>query len=1079
MSQSLEFNIEPYSHSHDAGLAAMWNASDQQWPGGFTKGVPMTAERVADWMDKQVTLMRLVVTSPTGEVVAYGSLWDEPSQRGRSCYVDLLNVHPDYQARSLCRRMLTSMVDYATEHGYPRMTIGTWSANLKAVPLYKKVGFQWKPNTTVYMENYIPLLRQLPILRDFFAQADWYTHHSRALLQVEDNAQHPKTGDTEVYLYRWTQPNGAWIEAVIDRKAQTLTGLETADFAVYARVAESRPAQGISYPIVWEINNKRATPLPVRLVASGDARVQIDHTADFTLAPGEVRTITASYRCAGDAPQLDISHWRPQPTPQVTTWLLLDEDELSLGSGLHYEPAAAITTHPSPITLVPGVAQTILVQVKNQLDRPMQGELQIVTAAGLTTNWQRTIFQADALGHASAALELKSEHADEIALAVVATFVDEGQLITTAPQPLPVLVRSLGQVAAIAHHPDPAKTTVYVENDFFFGGCIQREGRMWLANKAGEEYEINLQEMLGPPYTPYEFEQKDYAITLHKTSGRVEINLTIDSTNFPGVQLGRQIIVSSSPLVEVRQWLHNTGAMVHTCKVLTSLHLPDNFAVNGQTAMPRRERLVTAMSNLIPEVEGDFPKLPAELAEQWIAHANAGLVHGVVWHQDVTEHEWRPWFFDLFSAQHAILPHQRVDLSPIYLYCGPGDWRTVRRIWQQGNGETSAEQLENRAMPAEAGPQLITLTPNPVLTLGDTATVQLYADNVRKQAIDGRLQITPPAGWHAEPAMVAVEALQEGKTIAATIQLHADNPPVGAATGQLTLQTVAFDSQQPFTILRVGDTQHAVNVTPDADQGSALWQIDNGRMTWRVAPDFHAGIVAWHERGSPINQLCTSFPDEGEFKWMKPWFGGLRPLLTSNEGGWPGKFDQETFAATVIEARDAQGLPWRGVRLQTEIRGQKSLKGIRAELDYLTLPGSNLIKAVLRVVNDTPVYRSAWNPSCAFMLFCQVDGRFDNAVLYGENPYAGLVQRKRAATGVWIRVGNWGAVVNPASGRTLCVACPNPSDSVLLLDGDKEGGHLLITQQKPLTPNAAKELVVYAALVDSLDAARQYAGLGG
>ena len=61
----------------------------------------------------------------------------------------------------------------------------------------------------------------------------------------------------------------------------------------------------------------------------------------------------------------------------------------------------------------------------------------------------------------------------------------------------------------------------------------------------------------------------------------------------------------------------------------------------------------------------------------------------------------------------------------------------------------------------------------------------------------------------------------------------------------------------------------------------------------------------------------------------------------------------------------------------------------------------------------------------------------------------------------------------------MCVACPNPSDSVLLLDGDKEGGHLLITQQKPLTPNAAKELVVYAALVDSLDAARQYAGLGG
>ncbi len=688
-------------------------------------------------------------------------------------------------------------------------------------------------------------------------------------------------------------------------------------------------------------------------------------------------------------------------------------------------------------------------------------------------------FRADALGHASAALELKSEHTDEVALAIVATFEDEGQPITTAPQSLPMLVRSLGHVAAITHHPDPAKTTVYLENDFFFGGCSQREGRMWLVNKAGEEYAINLQEMLGPPYTPYEFEQKDYAITLHKAGGRVEINLTIDSTNFPGVQLGRQISVSSSPLIEVRQWLHNTGATAHTCKVLTSMNLPDSFAVNGQAAMPRRERLVTAMSNLMPEVEGDFPKLPDGLAEQWVAHANAGQVHGVVWNQDVTEHEWRPWFFDLFSAQNTLLPHQRVDLSPIYLYCGPGDWRTVRRIWQQSKGETTAEQLDNRAMPVGAGPQVVTLTPNPLLTLDDNVTMQLHADNVRQQAIDGCIQIAPPAGWRAEPDALAVEALQEGKTIAATIHLRADNPPVGAATGQIALQTVAFDSQQSFTILRVGDAQHTVNVTQATEQGSALWQIDNGRMAWSVAPAFHAGIVAWRERASPINQLCTPFPDEGEFKWMKPWFGGIRPILSSDEGGWPGKLHQETFATTVIEAPDAQGLPWRGVRLQAEISGQKSLKGIRVELDYLTLPGSNLIKAVYRLVNATPIYRSAWNPSCAFMVFCQVDGRFDNAVLCGENSYAGLVQRKRASRGVWIRVGNWGAVVNPASGRAILVASPSTPDSVMLLDGDQEGGHLLITQHKPLAPDAAKELVIYAALVDSLDAARQYAGLGG
>src|SRR2546423_1169641 len=123
---------------------------------------------------EETTLVRLVVKQQNGIVVGYGSLWDEPSQPGRSCYVDMLNVHPDHQGLSLCRHMLTQMVDYATEHGYNRMTLGTWPANLKAVPLYKKVGFYWKPNSNVSMENYIPTLRRLPILRDFFAQTEWY-----------------------------------------------------------------------------------------------------------------------------------------------------------------------------------------------------------------------------------------------------------------------------------------------------------------------------------------------------------------------------------------------------------------------------------------------------------------------------------------------------------------------------------------------------------------------------------------------------------------------------------------------------------------------------------------------------------------------------------------------------------------------------------------------------------------------------------------------------------------------------------------------------------------------------------------
>lgn len=1069
-----EYSIEPYKHDHDAGLAQMWNESDQQWPGGFTQGVPFTTERIADWMDKQTTLVRLVVSAPDGAVVGYGSLWDEPSQPGRSAYVDLLNVHPDHQGYSLARRMLTQMVDYATEHGYERMTIGTWSANLKAVPLYKKVGFYWKPNTTVYMENYIPMLRRLPLLHDFFARGDWYTLHRRELAQSEDEQRHSKTGEMEVYISQWTNPSGATVEAVFDRKAQTLTGLETDDFAAHAQVGTSKPIQGLRYPITWEITNKRNTPLTVQLDAWGDEHVDIAHHQTMSINPEETERITAFFRCTADAPRLDMATWRPKPTPQIKSRLLLDGEELLLGSGVHYESAVELSLQPSTPTLTPGLSKRVLVQVKNQLDRRLEGTLRVVDAGGLTPSWHEQPISAEANGFASTALGLSCTHEMATELTLVATFVEEGEAISTAPKALAVLVRNVGSVAALLHQRDATKREIIAENDFFSLLGKQRAGGMWITNHAGQTYRIGLSEVIGPPYTPPEFDQRDYDLALQQINGCVHASFSIVSTRFPGLRVGREVIMTASPVVEVRQWLQNEGTITHVCKIQTTIDLPDSFDTPGQTAFSRHEGLITAQAGIMPEIEGDFPKQPAEISEQWVAYTLHGQTHGVVWGADISEHEWRPWFFDLDSAECTVLPQSRVTLSPFQLYCGPGDWRAVRRIWQQRTGQTDPVQLETRAMPVARAAQQVTVRPNPVLTLADNVHVQLEADNLRQQLLSGHLQITPPPGWVSDQTTVAVADLRQGQPVQNTLHLTAHHAPIGAATGQITLAGTDFDLTQPLTILRLGDAQQTVTVT----QAQSQWTIDNGRMRWQVAPDFQAGLISWQEADSEINHLHTSYPEDGEFEWMKPWFGGLRPVLSSQESGWPGKLQRESFRVSPHEEDDTQGVRWCGVRLATAVQGQKTLKGLEVEIDYLTVPGSNLIKATLRVSNPTPIHRPAWDPSLSFMLFCQVDGRFDNAELYGESTYGGSIQRRRSNLSQWIRVGNWAAVVNPGSGRALTAVCASDPEAVALLNSGQAGGHLLMTQHKQLAPQSSNELVLYLALVDSLEQARGYQVLG-
>ena len=54
---------------------------------------------------------------------------------------------------------------------YPaRRHLDTWPGNIKAVPLYKKTGYFWVPETDVHMENYVPLLLRLPVLATIYEQ---------------------------------------------------------------------------------------------------------------------------------------------------------------------------------------------------------------------------------------------------------------------------------------------------------------------------------------------------------------------------------------------------------------------------------------------------------------------------------------------------------------------------------------------------------------------------------------------------------------------------------------------------------------------------------------------------------------------------------------------------------------------------------------------------------------------------------------------------------------------------------------------------------------------------------------------
>jgi hypothetical protein len=487
-------------------------------------------------------------------------------------------------------------------------------------------------------------------------------------------------------------------------------------------------------------------------------------------------------------------------------------------------------------------------------------------------------------------------------------------------------------------------------------------------------------------------------------------------------------------------------------------------------ALPRKERLVIERASEFPSAHGDFPKKADGMAEQWTALVRGGQTVGAVWNEDVVEHEMWWERLHLTFGERTLEPQRAVEIGPLYVYAGPGDWRDVRRVWQRTTGATAQTA---QAEPEPDRPHSFGLSPAPLVTLNGQAEARLHADTVRELEMHGRVVVEPPPGWTVDRAEFAVEGLALEKPLEETLRLTATDARVGAADGQLRLEANMFDDVRPFTVIRLGDESAPVQVEQRQQAGQSLWDVANGRCTWTVAPDYHGGVTIWREAGSEVNHLMTAFPENGELGWLKPWFGGITPMFmprTEHDEGWPGKLHEETFTAGPFETVGADGIVWRGVQATTSMQ-REQCQGIRAEIAYLTVGGSNVLQVVYRLVNETGVYRRYRQ---GLMAFCQVDGQHHDTVLYGDG-----FQRKRTPQMSWSIVGPWGAAVNPSTGRALVVVGALTQKRVEVSDWGVDGGHVMFYNQVTLAPHGSHELVAYLALAESLEEAKRYRGFAG
>ena len=179
MADERKVRIVEYRKELADDLAEMYNTWDELWPGGYTRGIPFDAKRVRKQFDVMSAIAILIaIDEETGKPVGSCTL-HRHVRDPEAAYVGTLGVSPEALNKKVGKALLLESVRRVKEAGLTRVDLNTWPGNMRAVPLYKKIGLMWNPEIGgLTMEGFIPGILVHDLCRPFLVRPLYSGDHT-------------------------------------------------------------------------------------------------------------------------------------------------------------------------------------------------------------------------------------------------------------------------------------------------------------------------------------------------------------------------------------------------------------------------------------------------------------------------------------------------------------------------------------------------------------------------------------------------------------------------------------------------------------------------------------------------------------------------------------------------------------------------------------------------------------------------------------------------------------------------------------------------------------------------------------
>ena len=914
--------VEDWRKGDAEKLATFEMQADTAWPGGG--GWQTTADEQEREI-RESNLLGAYVTENERRIVSICTIRAKPGQKANA-FIPYLNCHPEYHGKKHGKSVLQAALDRACEAGFQRVDLYTWSGNLKAVPLYKKMGFMWRPDSAVHMENFTPAARRYPLAAGFFARHDWYDTQVRKL-ELEEDAM--TRGKVKVYEYLWRAADGDFLRLVFDRQSWGIIEIENSDLSASCSLSDEKLVAGVPHPVRWRIANKKPHPVRVSLTASGDPGVEVEmrETLEVTDSAGLEGTFAID-------PDIEEKAHAPKAA-LLRTDLEIDGVGIELTAGIAVRQAVDVSIDAVRSTLTPGTPGEAVLTLRSNLEEACTARLRVTQPGGGETSERKVAL--DPKGGAEFPAPVTASKAGPVALDVGTSAVVGGKTIPVKTKRIDLLAVERGGVSG----------GVGEEGALLCGGGLMvsaglRDGRVSIFHRlrALRSRRMDLYSpRLGPPFAGDDLFQEKAEASVERDALGVVLRLRTRSVLRPGVTLDRRIALGQGPLVRV------SDAVTNGSTLPLDLSLVQGWGVRtgpGASFVVPRKQGVYRQAAGSGGRELDSLRLPEEgeaWPEGWIGvEKENGCAAGILW--DRAERvEPGPWG-SLRLPAGRLEPGESKQLDPVYAFAGDGNWQTIRAWWRTLFG--SVPEIETSAAPTHR-PIEFGIEPSPLLIAGGRAEATLRLGHVGEHQLDGELVLEESASLRPDVSSVKVSGLCESSPVVRKVGFH----PAERARPETEDIGARFETGEAvygFSGRALILPRKACEVRVSRQEKGRVIAVDNGILTAKVSPSFMGSVFSLQREGREY--LNSPYPDTEPRGWMNPWHGGISPAY----GRLEDTLFKERFRYRVIERKGRQGLVWRGVRVHCRI-AQEHARGQSIAIEYLLAPGADVL-AVLPGCRD-------------------------------------------------------------------------------------------------------------------------------